>query len=381
MKINICLLMVLLALLSFIIISGCGGGSNSINPASSITTPTPASNFGYITINIAWPHGSKDEKKCLITSENDVKTITASMPSDTELVIVKIRDYDDKYDTSKLLDPNNATHRFEWDSLKEIDTAKIGPLPAIKVIVRAEAYNASSDEIPISVAEQEFQIKPGDPPPEIGDYNTVDLALGDYEIGLTPTAPSPGDNCDAVINTTLSIEYPTPVGTPAPAPSSKPVGNRTLKFEVSNVRYTGLTPNVTVVPEDIVIEPSQLPLDENGTGRVKVTANIKPVTATIMSMLMNSDETDILSWNKCEVIISPTPTATPTATSIPQTIPPYPTFIEGTWQELDSNNKPIQSHIITVTEPVDTLYYTPRIWMGITVTDENGQTQEGRSYN
>ena len=124
------------------------------------------------------------KKNVSLQSENDGKTITASMPGDTEVVIVKIRDYNDKDDTTKLLDPNNATHRFEWDTIKEYDSDKIGPLPAIKVIVRAEAYKASSNEGPISVAEQEFQIKPGDPPPEIGDYNTVDLALGDYEIGL-----------------------------------------------------------------------------------------------------------------------------------------------------------------------------------------------------
>ena len=59
MKNNLCLSLVLIALLSFIIISGCGGSSNSINPASSITTPTPAGDFGYITVNIAWPSGKQ----------------------------------------------------------------------------------------------------------------------------------------------------------------------------------------------------------------------------------------------------------------------------------------------------------------------------------
>ena len=41
-----------------------------------------------------------------------------------------------------------------------------------------------------------------------------------------------------------------------------------------------------------------------GYGKVNVTSNIKPVEATIIAMLMNSDETDILSWNTCDVILT-----------------------------------------------------------------------------
>jgi hypothetical protein len=74
-----------------------------------------------------------------------------------------------------------------------------------------------------------------------------------------------------------------------------------IKFEVNKVIYNGSTPNVTVKPEDIDIEPSQLTLDGNGAGNVKISSSIKPVEATIMAMLMNSDETDILSCNTCMV--------------------------------------------------------------------------------
>ena len=299
MKSNICLLLVLITLLSFIIIPGCGGGSNSINPASSITTPTPAGAFGYITINIAWPQRSKGENKCLITLKNGEKNLTASMPADTDTVIVKIRDINDKDDPNALLDSNKSTRIFYWDPGLPSAYDTLGPFPTIKVIVRAEAYNTSIDEnLPISVVEQELQIKPGNEAD-----NTVDLALGDYIIGLTPTAPNAGDtSCDAVINTILSINYPTSVGTPTPTPLPNSVGNRTIKFEVNEVRYTGTKPNVTVAPTDIIFEPRQLTLDGDGNGSVKVTAKISPVTVSITASLINlDDETRILSSNTCEV--------------------------------------------------------------------------------
>jgi hypothetical protein len=311
MKIKLYFLLLLITLISFIIIPGCGGGSNSVNPTSSITTPTPTGAFGYITINIAWPQRSKDEKKCLLTLKNNNKELTASMPTDTETVVVKIRDFNDKDDPNALLDPNHATRIFYWGPGTENEDVYdiLGPLPAIKVIVRAEAYNTSfdeipTDEIPISVVEQELQIKPGTP-----EDNTVDLALGDYIIGLTPTAPNAGDtSCDAIINTTLSINYPNSVGIPTPTPLPNSVGNRTIKFEVNEVRYTGTEPNVTVTPTDIIFDLRQLTLDGDGNGSVKVTSKISPVTVSIMASLINlDDETRILSSNTCEININKKP--------------------------------------------------------------------------
>jgi hypothetical protein len=287
-----------MTLLSFIIISGCGGDNNGVTSISSISTPTPDSsvsggNVGYITVKIIWPQGGQ-EGKCLISSEDNEKDITASMPLEINRVVVSFYDKTDNTGVPLI----NGTHEFIWGIGKLEEKYTFGPLPAIEAIVKAEAFGEESTTVPLKIEQQTIQIKPGT------KDNIVDLALGDYSIGLTPTAPDEGDtSCDAVINTNLSIVYTTPVGTPAPAPSPKPVGNRTIKFKVDTVTYTGSTPNVTVKPEDIVIEPSPLPLDVNGVGNVKVTAKIKPVEAVIKATLVGLDGQDTIISKTCDVNI------------------------------------------------------------------------------
>jgi hypothetical protein len=75
----------------------------------------------------------------------------------------------------------------------------------------------------------------------------------------------------------------------------------------------------------------------------------------------------------------PTSTPEPTATPTPIPIPPYKPYIAGTWQDRDDNKQPSgKSYSITVTQPIDKGGgCIPRIWMGIIVTDGNGQTYEG----
>jgi hypothetical protein len=276
---NFYLSLVLITLLSCIIIPGCGGGSNSINPASFITTPTPnipGGGTGYITIKIVWPQAGKTGK-CIMSSENTETDITASMPGDTNRVVVEIYD---KNDTTEPL--INGTHKFLWGIGKLMDKHTFGPLPTIKAIVIAKAYHDENGEesiTPISVAEQKFQIKPGMP-----EDNAVDLALGDYELTVDPydsvltlppqsrigangtsdpiSSPSPGTTPDisptpqdtptpsitppsgGIVSTTITarlmIVYPSPAPNPAPEPDTtaipvstpKPAEHKLINFRL-----------------------------------------------------------------------------------------------------------------------------------------------------
>jgi hypothetical protein len=231
MRNKLYLTILLITLLTFIIIPGCGGDNNGVTPISSVITPTPANSIsedavGYITIKIVWPQAGKSGK-CIISSENVEKSLTASMTDDTNGITVKVRNKNNE-------DPDSyfsvgGYYVFIRRSGEDSITKTLGPLPAIDVIIRAEAEHNdpyTGNNYFINASEEEFRIKPGT------EGNNVALHLGDYSIGLTPTTPDPSDNCDAVINTTLSIVYPTPTGTPAPSPKS--VGNRMIKFEVNN---------------------------------------------------------------------------------------------------------------------------------------------------
>ncbi|MEQ8192655.1 MAG: hypothetical protein ABRQ39_32115 [Candidatus Eremiobacterota bacterium] len=285
MQRNFYLSLVLMTLLSFIIIPGCGGGSNSINPTSSIITPTPAifnNAVGYLTINIVWPQ-SGIQGKCSISSENNEKDITASMPVDTSLIYIKIRDANEP-NTNITLDPNGL-YTFHRSPGEDTKTAIMGPFPVIKVKVRSEAYD-SQNSTPISVAEQEFQIKPGQP-----EDNTVDLALGDYYINLYPKRGAGFIAFDAWIDTNLSIVYPTPTGNPAPAPSPRNVEGKKIKYTVDSVTYTG-SEFLSVDPNDIYVTQEGL-TDENGNCMAGINTDKKPVRATIKATL---EGTNVVSF-------------------------------------------------------------------------------------
>ena len=284
--------------LSIILINGCGGGSNSVILPPSVSTQYPDStNTGaYIHIRITWPqNGSKG--RCIMSSGSEEKTLTASMPADTKQIIVKVRPAPDPNDPNTSPDdPNNYLKNGYAEILDTQDKITIGPLPPLKVIVRVEAYDRYGPLLPeqaISIMEKTLQLYVLTP-------NEVDLDLGDYSIGLTP---GPLNTYDAVINTHFSIVYPTPTGTPAPAPSPYPVGNRTIKFTVepNSVTYTGTEPDVTVQPDDIILDPAQLPLNPIGLGNVNVTSKIKPVKATIKATLLGVDGEDTIISNTCDV--------------------------------------------------------------------------------
>jgi hypothetical protein len=226
------LTLVLITLLTFIIIPGCGGNNNSINPISSINTPTPAiytpeGNVGYLTINIVWPQAGK-KGKCSILSENDEKDLTASMPVDTTLIKIKVRDPNET-NPDNTIDPN-GTCTIIRDGRSTI-TEELGPLPVIKVIVRAEAYDSSSAATPISINEQELKIKPGN-----ASDNTVNLDLGEYKLTLNSDPdiiyPDFISGGDSTITATLKIEYTPDPNDPNSTPTPRPIPNKTIDFSV-----------------------------------------------------------------------------------------------------------------------------------------------------
>jgi len=167
MQRNFYLSLVLMTLLSFIIISGCGGDNSGVTSISSISTPThdssvPAGGAGYITMKIIWPQGGQ-EGKCIISSEdNNEKDIIASMPVDIASVVVNIYDKTDNTNTPL----TNGTHEFIWANAIKEEKHTFGPLPAIRVIVKADAFFYKNGVIitdPNNVLhrQNEIQILPG----------------------------------------------------------------------------------------------------------------------------------------------------------------------------------------------------------------------------
>ncbi|MEQ8190806.1 MAG: hypothetical protein ABRQ39_22755 [Candidatus Eremiobacterota bacterium] len=284
-------ILALLLIICSLIISSCGGGDgDKVSQLSTLSTPTPTnpSQTGYIIIKVKWPQSNISENE-VISSYEEEKDLIASMPSDAKLIYFDILDINGNPFSPSI----NAMILYPQN-----DEVKIDLIPCAKVIVRAKTYDTDSADPTltshlISIAEQKVEIKAG--------YNKVDLALGDYQISLTTATPGPSDNCDSVINTNLSIVYPTPTGTPAPAPSSHPVENRQINFAVESIKYIGTEPGITPKPEDIVMEPTQLPLDGTGAGKVKVTAKIKPIKTTIKATLDGTEVT-----NTCNLEIKDT---------------------------------------------------------------------------
>jgi len=152
-----------------------------------------------------------------------------------------------------------------------------------------------------NVIEVSYQYNPDEPDTIVS--KTCEVVLGVYSISLTPTNLDIAGNYNAEINTKLSIVCPDPSGTPDPATLPGSVGGKTIKFTVepNSVNYTGTLPDVTARPEDIVLEPAQLTLGGDGTGKVKVSSELKPIKATIKATLVGTDGQDTSISRTCDV--------------------------------------------------------------------------------
>lgn len=383
---NILYIIILITLLAVIIISGCGGGNDGVTH-SSLTIPTPNNLTGYITIKITWPQKGLTGS-CIISSGNDEGTLTASIPGDASHVEVKIRDANEPTSNNTL---TNGYYSFIWNHQNsQTIEHTFGPLPAIKVIIRAEAYTPGSDTTPVSVSEQEYQVKVG----HNNNNDNVTLNLGDYDLTLTadpntivlggssvsgsslisnvtalPT-PTPGrtviknnltpmNPCMAEITpegsplptdtptptptpirvssditATLMITYPTPTANTGSAsiPTPKFIANKQITFTLiqGNDEYTTLSSKETIESDTVTGTTTN-----NGTCTIKLLAGTTGDKVIKASFQADSNDPNSVYSDQCTVIvITPTPTPTPirTPTNLPMNV-------AGNWGEADGSDK------------------------------------------
>jgi hypothetical protein len=208
MKIKFLLTLFFLTILSLIISYGCGGGNDVITQPSSITTPTVNPlGYGYLVVEVVWPQNDSVSDKCIISSGNKDNELIASMPDGVMYVVVKVRE-ENALEESVMTtgDGKEAKATINWN-LGE-DRAVIGPLPAVKVNVRAEAWGiwrSGAFKMFHVDTKEPVQIKPGMQP--------VDLDLG--KEGFTLKAIPPDITLQPVI-TSNSIVNIGPLPTPTP---------------------------------------------------------------------------------------------------------------------------------------------------------------------
>ncbi len=181
MRKKICLILLLMLIIgTFIISYGCGGGSGD-NITQTISTYTPSAennteieSGGFICIKIKWPQTVNGS--CIFSSGDNI--YACGIPYTTRVIKITVRS-----------DPDNPDNYFE--DIEEIfaipngtetTERKIGPIPITRVKIRVEAYDDLAALIqpttiePISTAEKDLQIQPGD--------NAFSLNLGDETLSL-----------------------------------------------------------------------------------------------------------------------------------------------------------------------------------------------------
>jgi len=372
MKIKVLLTLLTITLLLIAIISGCGGGSDTTSPASLIT-PTPdysdTGDTAYITVRVKWPEQGEAGSLSAV-SEDGKEIITAKLPNNTLLKIKLIDIYFFDYSD----DPNHVP----WDKViasgnihKNQNTTTIpvkligkptpgvpgqgttGPPPALRVKIFAEAF---AEYYP-DTDTREQQLARSDP----DNTKPVDLKVGEQtakiklllkpEMTLSATEFKParsiianatGYSNDWDINANLLLMYgtPFPVATRAADPSgetSEPLEGQEIKFRL--IEGVGM------------VYPDHALTDANGNCTVHFNAASGHNIIEASYQYDPDDPTTLIS-KTCEVnvILTPTPTPTqppptpmptftPEPTSTPTntpTPPPYPSYILGTWEELDS---------------------------------------------
>jgi len=159
----------LLVIFIFVLIFvGCGGdGNNGVIPSPSTpnnTDNTPndnLSNGAYINVNVTWPQKGL-EGKCFITSSGNDNTLTASMPEGTKEIIIRVRPVSDPNDPDYIDDPNGYLDNGYAEMVDPNTSVTLGPLPAIRLIVRAEAHDKLGPlaaNMAISAVEKEFKLE------------------------------------------------------------------------------------------------------------------------------------------------------------------------------------------------------------------------------
>jgi len=215
------LVIVITTLLTIIIISGCGGNGDNIITPSSLTQPDTSEKIATLIIRVKWPD-RENSGSYTISSQNSNETLTTStIPVNTKRVDVKVLQYSD---------PNNALASV---SLKEGEFEAViniklednpDMLPAIKVIIRAEAWDALSGGNLLAEDEVEKELVFGE--------NSVSLNLQPYTYTVTlqptpnkfhyvPDFESEVFKTVEEITVTANFKKSPPSGTPTPVASGK----------------------------------------------------------------------------------------------------------------------------------------------------------------
>jgi len=408
MQVKLLLTLLFITILTIIISSGCGGGSGTTQPAS-LATPTPnmTDNMAYITIKVKWPEQGI-AGKLIMSSGNEEKEITASMPPDAEKIELKIFNYKDKNENDPIdFDPNNI---LAEGKLSEPETQITIPvqvpiitnpsnptnpniLPAIPVKVWAGCFsdpNTTDPNTALSTAEHYMVLRVGN--------QTANLQLGDYELTVDPNnviinlsplykrntnmisddTPVPEDTPTSVpggpgsanITAKLNIVYPTPApnSTATPKPP-KPAEGKLIKFEIVEGNDAGTY--LSLAGETGSIVRGFTLADGTSTATLTTsTAGHKTIKASFQS---DSNDPNSIYSDYCYVTVmapppptplptetpeptfTPTPTLTPTITPTPTqtpTPPPFPAYVLGTWNEITSDVKQTgNTFTIEFTEP------------------------------
>jgi len=289
--------------LVLIIAAGCGGSGDGITTPSSITnqTETTSSNIATLIIRVQWP-GRGIPGSLMIFSENSNKNITASMPDDTFGINVEVIEKQDDPNAplhvlgkAWIADPNTTAEISidlrDPDDPNNPDLPLNDPnnpdiLPAIEVIIRAEAYdtddpNSANEEHLLSVTEEEIQLMVG--------QNPVNLDLGNYDFQLTPVPESIKFGEESTINAHLELLYPTPTDPNLPVPTPEPAKNKKIIFSID----PNLTSNLY-----LTADPNQSgktitgTTDENGDCEIKLIAqDTGDIIITAMLYRTNLDKT------------------------------------------------------------------------------------------
>ena len=255
------LIILILATLTLIIASGCGGGSDDIITPSSISNQgnnsNTSDNTAYIVVKVKWPE-KEGPGSLSISSENSEGSLSSNMTIDTKGILIEVLEKEDDSNLGSAWIPEpNTTAQIPVELEDNADNV----LPVIEVIVRASAYdtndpNSLSAEHLLSIAEKEIEL-------EVGN-NDVNLNLGDYELTLESDSQEVIINNETSITATLEIVYPAPTdGSPVPTPM--PVKDRDITFyittgdaEFSNGEVTATATtgddgkcNVILIPNDI----------------------------------------------------------------------------------------------------------------------------------
>jgi len=241
------LTLLILAIFILAITTGCGSGDGVTQPGSITTSPdnnNVVENSGSITVKVVWPQPGI-EGKCIFSSGGKDE-ITASMPGDTQKILVTVRS--DKDDPNNIFEEySDQWHLFEWEPGEIEESAFLNPIPAVKVIVRARAYNSLGVIVfsppkapiiynnPISETETELDVI-------LGEANFAELHLGEYALNLSgnsnkfafiPDFESPDFIAPdtATITAELNIEFPYD-DTSGVEPTPMPVKDREIRFQI-----------------------------------------------------------------------------------------------------------------------------------------------------